>query len=347
MRSLLVAAAVTVPFAVGAFGASAADRDVAFSFGDAEILESSGLVVTDDLVITTNDSGDSARLFAVDPSNGKTLGTITYDASARDVEALAPAGGAAVWVGDIGDNLRKRDDIAVSRVPVGAADADVEAATYRLRFKGGPRDAEALLAHPVTGRLYVVSKTVLGGEFFAAPADLDPSTKNLLKPIGAAPGLVTDGAFFPDGRHLIVRNYGRAVVYAFPSLEVVGAFALPSQQQGEGIAVAPDGEIYLSSEGLHSEVLRLALPSEIRTVVQGSAEHPSPTTTNAPGPAGSEAADPDGAAADDAGSEQPDGAASDDAVNEQPDPRDARQWALGGIVAVVALVVLIRSLKPR
>ena len=49
--------------------------------------------------------------------------------------------------------------------------------------------------------------------------------------------IATDGAFFPDGRHLVVRDYGRAVVYAFPVLEAVAEVDLPEQQQGEGIAV--------------------------------------------------------------------------------------------------------------
>lgn len=338
MRSLLVAAAITFPFVVGALGASADDREVVFSFQDQEILESSGLVFTEDLVVTTNDSGDAARVFTVDPTTGDTLGIISYDAAARDVEALAPAGNDAVWVGDIGDNLRTRDDISVSLVPIGATDADVEAATYSLQFKSGPRDAESLMAHPVTGRLYVISKTVLGGEFYAAPARLDPSGSNLLKPIGAAPGLVTDAAFFPDGKHLIARNYGRAVVYAFPSLKVVGALRLPTQEQGEGIAVAPDGQVYLSSEGLNSDVLRITLPKKVRTAVDG---------TPGTGPGAVDDTSPETGRPDASGSDSENTRVDNDAAREELFRRNGWQWLLGGVVGVLAMIVLIRSLKPR
>ena len=59
---VLVAAAIAAPFAGGLLSASAADRDVVFRFQDPAILESSALVATDDLMVTTNDSGDSARV---------------------------------------------------------------------------------------------------------------------------------------------------------------------------------------------------------------------------------------------------------------------------------------------
>ena len=81
--------------------------------------------------------------------------------------------------------------------------------------------------------------------------------------------MATDGAFFPDGRHLIVRNYTQAAVYTFPDLAEVGSFTLPSQQQGEGIAVLADGSVLVSSEGQYSDVLRVELPAEIRVELAG------------------------------------------------------------------------------
>lgn len=343
MRAAVVAAVIAAPFLVGALSASAVDRDVVFRFQDPAILESSALVATDDLMVTTNDSGDSARVFAVDPTDGATLGTITWGGAATDVEALAPAGDGEVWVGDIGDNLRKRHDISVTRIPVGPADADVTGTTYPLAFEDGPRDAEALLAHPRTGRLYVVSKGVLGGNFYAAPKQLSNSHKNRLTKIGVAPGLVTDASFFPDGKHLIVRNYGRAVVYRFPSLEVVGAFELPDQKQGEGLAVAPDGQIYLSSEGVHSQVLRIDLPKDIREAMAGPEPSSSPSEPSSEPSGRSDDAGNGGGAAD---SEVAD-SGSDDAAEAHADGRDVLPWALGGLAAVVMLVVLVRSVRPR
>ena len=254
------AVAIAVPFLVGAALAPAdADRDVVFRFADPAIVESSGLTAAGGLVTTVNDSGDSARVFTVDADLGQDrrrhhLGR----ASATDVEALAPAGDGEVWVGDIGDNAAARDEVTVTRVPVGRGDRSVAGESFRLVYPDGPADAEALLAHPRTGRLFVVTKGVFGGEVYAAPSALRADAPNRLRLLGDAPGIVTDGAFFPDGRHLLLRNYGRAFVLSFPSLELVGGFDLPAQKQGEGIAVAPDGTVYASSEGVRSPVLRIA-----------------------------------------------------------------------------------------
>ncbi|WP_235736314.1 hypothetical protein [Nocardioides alcanivorans] len=99
------AALLTVPLAIALLaGPTAPDSEVEFTFRDPEIVESSGLVMTDDLAVTVNDSGDSARIFTVDRGTGKTVGVTRWAGQARDIEALAPAGPDEVWVGDIGDN---------------------------------------------------------------------------------------------------------------------------------------------------------------------------------------------------------------------------------------------------
>ena len=118
---------------------------------------------------------------------------------------------------------------------------------------------------------------------YAAPSALRADAPNRLERVRDAPGIVTDGAFFPDGRHLVLRNYGRAFVLSFPSLDVVGDIDLPAQKQGEGIAVAPDETIYASSEGMRSAVLRIALPADIADAMRvpsgsdGSSASPTPS----------------------------------------------------------------------
>jgi hypothetical protein len=233
---------------------------VAFVFQDPAIVESSGLVVVDGRAVTTNDSGDAGRLFVVDPGSGDTVGTTTWSRDPVDVEALAPAGAGHVWVGDIGDNAGVRRWIEVARVPVARSDRTVDVRTHRLRHPGGGRDAEALLSHPLTGRLFVVTKGLFGGRVLAAPARLGPGV-NRLQEVATAPGLVTDGAFLPYGGTVVLRTYARAVVLAYPSWELVASWELPDQQRGEGLAVA-GADLLLSSEGRRSAVLRVPLPAE-------------------------------------------------------------------------------------
>ena len=122
-----------------------------------------------DRVWTTNDSGDIGRVFTVDAATGETVGTTYWADGPRDVEALAPAGPGRVWVGDIGDNSGSRDSIEVTRVPVGDGDRTVDEETIDLVYPDGPRDAEALLVDPTTGRILVVTKGVFAGEVYAAP----------------------------------------------------------------------------------------------------------------------------------------------------------------------------------
>ena len=318
-----LAGLVVVPFLLGAAAAPVAESRVAFSFQDSEIVESSGLAVVGGLVVTTNDSGDTGRVFSVDPATGETVGVTGWGSEPEDVEALAPLDGNEVWVGDIGDNTASRTTIQVAPVPVGRGTQDLDGPSYDLVYPDGPHDAETLLADPGTGRLYVATKGVLGGTLYAAPETLDPAGPNRLEPVGDVLPIATDGAFFPDGRHLVIRSYSMAAVYAFPSMEEVGTFALPSQPQGEGLAVEGAGRLLVSSEGVHAKVLRVPLPDDLRAVV-------SPTSSPTPSPAPATGSRED--------SELPETTESQ---------RSAWPWFLTGLLGIAFILVLTRSLRRR
>lgn len=262
-RQLAVCAVVAAPFLLGAAAGSPGTDEPAFRFADPDIVESSGLAVVDGLVVTTNDSGDAGRVFGVDPRTGETAGVTSWSGEPLDVEALAPGGPGHVWVADIGDNARARASVEVLRVPVGRGDVDVEPATYELVYPDGAHDAEALLAHPLTGRLFVVTKGVFAGTVYAAPARLRPDRPNRLTPVAQAPGLVTDAAFLPGGGAVVMRTYTSAFVVGFPAWSPVTSWDLPDQEQGEGVGV-DGGELLISTEGVRSEVLRVPLPDDAR-----------------------------------------------------------------------------------
>ena len=269
------AVVLLAPFAVGAAATPEGPEQVEeFTVRDHLVAESSGLTVQDvdgeRLFTTVNDSGDSGRVFTIDPATGETVGTTSWTPDPVDVEALAPDGDDHVWVGDIGDNRYRRDHVTVTRVPVGRGDRTLaDAESYDLAFADHGRDAETLLRHPTTGRLYVVSKNVLGGEVYEAPAVLDPDRPNLLTSVGAAPPIVTDGAFSPDGETLVLRNYTDAYVLAWPELTVLHQLELPRQPQGEGLAVSPEGDVFVSTEGRERPVLRVELPAAARADLTG------------------------------------------------------------------------------
>lgn len=322
LREVLASLVVAVPFGAAVLAGGAADQPRPdFRFADPAIVESSGLVVADGLVVTVNDSGDEARVFTVDPATGETVGVTRWNAEVTDVEALAPAGDGQVWVGDIGDNAAARDTISVTRVPVGVGDRTVEATTYRLGYPDGASDAEALLMHPVTGRLYVVTKGVFGGVVHVAPEELQEGRVNPLRRVVRTMPVVTDGAFLPGGDHVVLRDYSRAVVYAFPSWEEIGEVTLPEQRQGEGIAAAGSDRVLVSSEGQFAPVYDVALPE-----LAAATPEPSPDPTEQPTLRSRE------------GRELPE---------EEPREADHGQWLLGVGLAVVAMLVLLRALRPR
>ena len=289
-RGAVVVAAV---FALGLVPRPAAggQAEVLLRIGDPRVLEASGLAASQrhaGVLWTHNDSGDAARLFAIG-RDGRVLATLRFaGVQARDWEAMAVGrddrGEPALFAGDIGDNLGVWPSVTVYRVaePARLRDATVRAQRYRLRYPDGPRDAEALLVDPRGNRLYVASKDEAGGSLYQAPAELRGDRVNLLRRVGRVPASVTDGAYSPDGRLLVLRDYRAAYVYAARGGRLA-TVPLPLQQQGESIAFSADGgSLLVGSEGAGSEVWRVPLPE---------AAMPAVTTTRPP-PAAAPAATP-------------------------------------------------------
>jgi hypothetical protein len=260
--------------------ASAADAtsDLDRVMVDPRITESSGLVASSQhpgVVWTHNDSGHPPELFAVGP-DGRTVATFTLaGAPSRDWEAIAPgrdaAGRALLWVGDIGDNRASWPYVRLYRVPEPAslADGSVPWTGFRLRYEDGPHNAETLLVDPRTQRMFVVTKAATGAGFYAVPQDLaPPPAVNVLRKVADAPSTVTDGAFSPDGSHVVLVGYVYGYLYGRGPLAAVAApvpvagspttFLPPLRPQGESVTWTADGRTLLvGSEGARSAVRRI------------------------------------------------------------------------------------------
>ena len=235
---------------------------------DPALLESSGLAVSvlhEDVLWTHADGGSAAEVRAIDAA-GQTVATVTLAGiDPYDPEALAPgvddAGEPALFLGDLGDNREQRPDVSVFRFtePSRLVDQSVKAAWFRFTYPDGPHDAEALLVHPRTGRIFIATKSASGGSVYAGPRNpvtVDEGTNRLTR-VARAPLFVTDGAYLPDGR-FVLRTYGAVMVYDRPGHQV-GTAALPSQPQGE--SVAADGDrLLVGSEGPQSAVYDVPVP---------------------------------------------------------------------------------------
>lgn len=272
MRSRLAAAlaAALLCLALPASAQETEGAEVALRLQDPRIYESSGLALSrrhQAVLWTHNDSGDDPRLYAVGPE-GRTLATLTLaGVDARDWEALATGhddrGRPALFVGDVGDNNGVWPEVSVYEVPEPARlrDMTVPAVRYRLRYPDGAHDAEAVLVNPRSNRLYVATKEAGGGGLYRAPARLRAGQVNTLRRVASVPPVITDGAFTPDGRAFVLRDYQAAHLYRSGGRRV-GSFELPLQFQGESITVAADGRAVLAgSEGPESEVWRVPIPT--------------------------------------------------------------------------------------
>lgn len=266
---LLTALLVVVVIASIADRSDAAEGDgagtVVSAIDDPRITEASGLAVsrTDpDLAYVINDSGQAQELYAVQISTGTVVGvTAVTGGTWRDTEALAIDEDGTLWIADTGDNLVQRDDAALYALPEpGQGDSTAEATRYPVSFEGGPRDAEALLVQPGTGATFLISKSFDAGDVFALPDDLRAGETNLARRVAAAPGVVTDAAFTPDGESAVLRTYGDVRVHDPADWSETRRIAVLPMQQAESLAVEPEGTTFLlGSEGEGSPLVRVPL----------------------------------------------------------------------------------------
>ncbi|MFB8025796.1 MULTISPECIES: WD40 repeat domain-containing protein [unclassified Streptomyces] len=328
MRSLLtVSAAAALLFLTGAVPAVADDGDRAdrtFTIEDPRITESSGLAASrihPGVYWTHNDSEDGPYVYAVDSRTGKTVATITMKGvgEPRDVEAISLGPDGNLYVGDIGDNLDGSwDHVWIYRFPEPErlADATVQATQFDVTYADGARNAEAMMVHPKTGRVYIASKNEDGGGLYEGPRKLTTGGNNVFRRVGEVPW-VTDGAFSPDGRNVVFRSYFSARGYAFENgrLGADHAVGVPLQGQSESVTYTADGSAMMfGSEGKNSEVVRV----EVEGFDKGS---------KAPSPNGGGGGTTPG---DDGGEGGP-----------------GKGTATGGVVAVVIIVLALMAARRR
>jgi hypothetical protein len=232
-----------------------------------------------------NDSGDKPRIYLIDAS-GKLQARFTVTgARNRDWEDLAGYVDGKkrplLYLADIGDNSRKRDDLTIYRVkePVisrakGPIDGATEAAeAFPFRYPDGRHDAEAIFVDPKTGRPYLVTKSMSASAgVYRFPLPLRAKERVTLEKVsGKAVDhisnllLVTGAAASPDGSRVVLRTYFGAFELIRPggSFETIfksdlTSIRLPSLRQGEAISYTLDGKsIVTTSERIPAPIFML------------------------------------------------------------------------------------------
>lgn len=231
--------------------------------------ETSGVAVSrrsSGVLWTHNDEG--SELFSLD-ADGLVLGRFTMSEAARDPEDLASAdcaGETCLYLADTGDNAERRGDgdarILRVREPEDPTESGpLEADAFPVRLPDGPRDTEAIFVLPGE-RVYLLTKgrsdpvTV-----YRYPGELRGEVVTLeeVQVLTGGPqqllDQVTGASASSDGSLVGVRTYRALRFYEVEAGHLVplegGLVNLrPLEEiQGEGLALGPDGAVWLTSEG--------------------------------------------------------------------------------------------------
>lgn len=222
-----------------------------------------------------DDSGESARFFAI-ALDGTPRGTFTVTgATAVDWEDIAPApcGDGApgcLVLADVGDNDEQRDDVALFRVrepaPVGdGVTATVAAEAFPFTYPDGAHDVEAVAVHPGTGVVTLVTKAVPAIVYELRPPLAAGMTAVRIGEVALPSGvpLATGADVDPSGTRLAVRTYADVLLYpigsgatAAEALTGVGCSApISAEMQGEAVGFLADGSGFVTiPEGAAAEV---------------------------------------------------------------------------------------------
>lgn len=230
------------------------------------IEEASGIVASrknPGVIWVHNDSGDAARLYAIDTKAALLGICVVSGAHARDWEDIAVGPGPDpnqqyLYIGDIGDNNARHPSVRIYRVPepdlnpgrpfgempIGPAE------TIELTYPGGPRDAETVLVDPQTKDIYLITKRDLFCKVYRAAWPQSTTSPVELEHVAVLPwALATGGDVSPDGREVIVRSPHNASLWARPDGEPLWR-AFEGKQIGLPLAPEPQGEaISFDSEG--------------------------------------------------------------------------------------------------
>ncbi|MFI8948168.1 WD40 repeat domain-containing protein [Streptomyces sp. NPDC053750] len=285
---------------VGAFAvpASAADGDGSsgFTIKDPRITESSGLAASrlhPGIYWTHNDQDNGPYLYAVDGATGETVARVALSGvgTPRDVEAISVGPGNRIFVGDIGDNLGGTwPHVWIYELPEPQElkDQTVKATQYVVTYADGARDAESMVVHPKTGRVYLIDKNEDGGHLYEGPAKLSASGTNVFRPAAPVELWATDAAFSPDGEQLAVRGYLGGIWYDWNGgkIQRTGRISVPLGQ-GESATYTTDGEkLLLGMEGESSPVKAEDVPGTGSGPGGGGSAAPGEGTDGSDGPGG-------------------------------------------------------------
>lgn len=276
----------------GKVSADYAEPKVVGKIESNEIKESSGIAVSlcqENVFWTHNDSGDNAFIFALN-LKGEKLGTWQVTGAKNtdweDIAAFKSNGTCFLYIGDIGNNKRLRDELTIYRVKEPAiTDADKSsskknpsttetAEAIKFSYPDMRHDAETLMINSQSGDIYILTKRMSGAAgVYKLAANYSLEKTNTVKKIAdfsvpAIPdGLLTGGDISPDGKRVVICDYFNGYEITLPEKakdfdeiwkEQPVIVQLGAREQGEGISYSADGKaIFATSEKKNSPLIEV------------------------------------------------------------------------------------------
>lgn len=230
--------------------------------------EVSGLTSSElhpDILWTHNDSGDQARIFAINVSTCAIVAEVGLTGVvARDFEAIGRgvdnSGTSVLWIADIGDNAQSRANVTLYRIPEPAmlTDQVVAPDAFTITYADGARNAEGILvSHAQGGPVWIVSKEANGG-IYELTAGFQQVGSAVATRIADVPSFLTDAAAKADWSTVVLRSgdFGQ-IRHGLVTNEPTVNFTFPHQPQGEAVTFSADERyVYIASEGV-SELIRI------------------------------------------------------------------------------------------
>lgn len=227
------------------------------------LLEPSGLAASANnpgLLWTHNDSGNPAEIFLVDEKLDIKLVCTLQGATNRDWEDIAVGPGPKpgknyIYVGEIGDNFAVYPYKAIYRFEEPKMKAGVKeiliSSFEKIIFKleDGKKDTEALLVHPQTKNIYIISKREQPVHLYElkypySTGDTLIATKLISLPFT----MIVAGDFSADGKEVLIKNYQQIFYWYLdkkPLTETLQKepkiITYKPEPQGEAITFARDG----------------------------------------------------------------------------------------------------------
>lgn len=246
------------------------------------IKEASGIAASrryEGAIWVHNDSGNDPLLFLIDQQANVLKTFVLHGVENRDWEDIALGPGPEeginyLYLGDIGDNLRMRDEKMIYYFPepryeeerTRMSDTIRSISSIRFSYPDGNFDAETLMVDPNTKDLIIVSKILDAATIYRLPSQSLENSNNTetikLENCGNVEftsegllGLITAGDIGSDGQEVIIKSYSQVFYWKKedPSMSICellrstpSTLVYEAEPQGEAIAFSTDKKGYFT-----------------------------------------------------------------------------------------------------